>query len=132
LYLVSGIAGNVLSYALNSNTVSAGESTALLGMFGAFIILRRHFPNDVVLREWTKSYVLLVVINFVFDFFDTSIDIWGHLGGLVGGVLIGTVLAVPKASGKEYNIHERIASGILLVFLLGAFVLLGFKNYNLL
>ncbi len=44
IYLLSGIAGNIASFAFGTpNSVSAGASTALFGLFGAFVIFRTPF-----------------------------------------------------------------------------------------
>jgi len=67
----------------------------------------------------------------VFGLFDQSIDIWGHVGGIIGGLLVGNLLALPKNYGK-YSIHTRIISGIVFVFLLVIFVIYGLKKYQIL
>jgi len=67
-------------------------------------------------------------MNLVFGVFDQTIDMWGHIGGILGGLLLGNLLALPKNYGK-YSIHTRILSGVLFVFLLAIFVIYGFKKY---
>jgi rhomboid protease GluP len=130
IYLLSGIAGNVLSFALNIDGVSAGASTAIFGLFGAFAVLKRYFPENPIVQQMASQYGVLIVLNLVFDLFDSSIDIWGHVGGLVGGGLIAVAVAIPKQS-ERYNIHERIIAGIIFIFVIGFFIALGFKKYGI-
>ncbi|MBP2098603.1 rhomboid family intramembrane serine protease [Enterococcus rivorum] len=131
IYLLSGIAGNVLSFALGSpNSISAGASTSLFGLFGAFVILGRHFRHNPSVMFMVRRYAMFIGLNLVFNLFSSSVDIMGHIGGLVGGLLLASVLGVPKQS-KEFNIHERIIAGIVFVFLIGVFLALGFKKFGL-
>lgn len=129
IYLLSGVAGNLLSFSLGaSNGISAGASTAIFGLFGAFIILGRHFRNNPAISFMVQRYATFIGINLIFNLFSSSVDILGHIGGLIGGLLAATFLAVPKRS-EEFNIHERIISGMIFVFILVVCFFLGFKNY---
>ena len=129
LYLLSGIMGNTMSFAFNQIGVqSAGASTSLFGLFGAFLILGWHFRNDYRIQAMVRQFALFVGLNLVFGAFDQTIDMWGHIGGILGGLLLGNLLALPKNYGK-YSIHTRILSGVLFVFLLAIFVIYGFKKY---
>ena len=132
IYLLSGISGNILSFTFGSpESISAGASTSLFGLFGAFLILGRHFKNNPAITFIVKRYTTFIVINLVFNLFSSSVDIMGHLGGLIGGGLIASFLAVPDRS-KEFTIHERIVSGIFFAFLIVICLILGFKKYGLL
>lgn len=132
LYLLSGFLGNAMSFALNEAGVqSAGSSTALFGMFGAFLILGIHFKNDYRIQGLVRQFALFVGMSFLFGFFDRSIDIWGHVGGLIGGLLLGNVVGLPKNYGK-YSVHIRMISGIIFVFLTIIFLIYGFKKYQIL
>ncbi|MCA5011447.1 MULTISPECIES: rhomboid family intramembrane serine protease [unclassified Enterococcus] len=130
IYLLSGVAGNIASFAFGSqNAISAGASTSLFGLFGAFVILGRHFRNNPAISFMVQRYATFIGINLIFNLFSSQVDIMGHIGGLIGGFLTATVLAVPDRS-DEFNIHERIISGIFFVFLLGVCFVLGFKKYS--
>ena len=61
--------------------------------------------------------MLFIVISFVFGLTDTSVDIWGHLGGIVGGLLIGNIIGLPQKV-TNYSIHQKILSTIVFGFLL--------------
>ncbi|MBO0440822.1 small hydrophobic molecule transporter [Enterococcus sp. DIV0212c] len=132
IYLLSGIAGNIVSFTFGSPlSISAGASTSLFGLFGAFVILGRHFRNNPAISFMVQRYATFIGINLIFNLFSSSVDIMGHIGGLIGGLLVASALAVPDRS-DEFNIHERIISGIIFVFLLVVCLLLGFKKFGLL
>lgn len=131
LYLLSGIAGNVASFAFgNPASISAGASTALFGLFGAFLVLGRHFRNNPSIQFMVRRYFVFIALNLVFNLFTPSVDILGHLGGLIGGLLVATFLDVPNHRGQG-NIHERIIAALIFVFLIVVCLIMGFKKFVL-
>lgn len=133
IYLVSGIMGNVLGFAFNQvNVQSAGASTSLFGMFGAFVVLGFHFKNNPAIQGMVRQFALFIGLNLIFGMFDRTIDMYGHLGGLIGGVLMGNLVALPVRVGKKYSIHVRVISGMLLAFFLFFCLAYGLKKYSLL
>ncbi len=95
LYLLGGFAGNVMSFLLSSG-YSVGASTAIFGLIGAegiFLFQNRklfggHFGRAI------GNIAFIVVVNLLLDL-TPGIDIWGHIGGLFGG-LIFTWFAGPR------------------------------------
>lgn len=85
LYAVSGLAGSALTYLLAEPTQpSLGASGAIFGLFGATGVLMRHLKYDM------RPLIILLVINLIFTFAPMFNIAWeAHVGGLVGGVLIG-------------------------------------------
>ena len=131
IYLLSGVMGNVLGFAFNDmNVQAAGASTSLFGIFGAFIVLGIHFKNNPGIQAMVRQFSLFIVLNLVFGLFDQTIDMYGHVGGLIGGILMGNIVALPLRAGKTYSIHVRIISAMLLLFLLFFCVVYGLKRYQ--
>lgn len=99
-YLLSGITGVVFSMAFSPQP-SVGASGAifgLLGALGAFLYRNRgHFgrAGQIQLRQ----IVIVAVINLGLGF-SQRIDNWGHLGGLLIGVLL-TWVAGPQLERVE-------------------------------
>ena len=129
LYLLSGVMGNMLSFAFgDAYGLSAGASTSLFGMFAAFIILGRWFPYHPLIRHMSQNMKLLIILNLVMNLFDSGVDILGHLGGAIGGVLMMIVLGVPKKNlSEKLNVHQRIAVGIFVIFFMVFCVMYGFR-----
>lgn len=132
LYLLSGILGNLFSFAFNTAGIqSAGSSTSLFGIFGAFLILGIYFRHNPAISGMVRQFALFVLLSLVFGVFDRSIDIWGHVGGIIGGLLLGNTIALPKNPGK-YSPHSRILTGIIYGFLFVICFIYGLKKYGLL
>lgn len=84
LYLASGIAGSALTYLLDEqNQPSLGASGAIFGLFGATAILMRRLNYDM------RPVIALLTINLLITAFWPNIAWQAHVGGLVGGVIVG-------------------------------------------
>lgn len=88
LYLLCGFGGNVAVYLFSApNIPTAGASTAIFGLFGAFLPVLRRLGRD------TSALIPILVVNLVFTLTVPGISIAGHLGGLASGVVIGAGIA---------------------------------------
>jgi rhomboid protease GluP len=96
IFLVSGLYGSLLSYAFSS-PISVGASGAIFGLLGGtlvfFLKYRDNFGGQG--RAILQNMVVVLVLNLLIGFGSGFIDNWGHIGGLLGGVLI-TVGIMPR------------------------------------
>ncbi len=90
IYLLGGLFGSLLSYAF-SQSVSVGASGAIFGIIGAttvyFFRYRNNFGSQG--RAILQNMIVVIVINLLFGLGAGYIDNWGHIGGLLGGALVG-------------------------------------------
>ena len=88
LYVLSAFTGNVTSF-LFSPGYSIGASTAIFGLLGAeavFLIQnRKAFPGQF--RSAIGNIIFIAAINLFIIGSLPGIDNWGHIGGLVGGLM---------------------------------------------
>ena len=88
LYFLSAFAGNVLSFVLTP-AASLGASTAVFGLLAAEGVFL--FQNRELLREQFRRAIInifyMAAINLFFGFTMPGIDNWGHIGGMLGGML---------------------------------------------
>jgi len=92
IYLLAGIAGNVMSFAFTP-ALSAGASTAIFGLIGtqlAFFYRQRKVLGAFGQRRLI-NIVSIIVINLLFSL-SGAVDIFGHLGGFIGGLALGWML----------------------------------------
>jgi len=103
IYLLSGICGSLLSIGFNSDALSVGASGAIFGLFGAMLYFGYNYRGYI--GTIIKSQVLPVVVyNLVIGFFISGIDIWGHVGGFIGGLLVARMLGTIE--NKKYSISD--------------------------
>jgi membrane associated rhomboid family serine protease len=116
LYLVSGLAGSALTYLLAApNQPSLGASGAIFGLFGATAVLMRRRRYDM------RPVAALLVINLVVTFSPGFNISWqAHIGGLVGGVVIGYALVHPPRERRaliQYGVCALVLAAVVVATL---------------
>ncbi|MDR0845954.1 MAG: rhomboid family intramembrane serine protease [Lactobacillales bacterium] len=128
IYLVSGIVGNAAALGFSApGTWSAGASTSVFGLFGAMIVLYRYFRDNPQIRQMSRQLMSLVIMNIVIDLMIPGISLAGHIGGFIGGILVGAALAI-KGHEHRYNVHERILAGIFTVFVIAVSLYVAYRR----
>ena len=91
-YLITGFAGNVVSHVAAPKTVSVGASTALFGLIAAQAMFL--YKNRAILRNYKRALQnigFVIVMNLALGL-GGGIDNWGHLGGLLSGLLLAWLI----------------------------------------
>lgn len=111
LYLVTGLAGSVLSYLVTpvvpgrgDLSYSLGASGSVFGLFGAALLILIQQRRDV------RPLLMLVGVNLVFTFVASGISWQAHIGGLVSGLAIGAVYAyTPRDKRQVAHVGALVA-----------------------
>lgn len=85
IYIVSGIASSLLSCVF-SKGISVGASGAIFGLFGSALIFALK-NKDRIGKDFLKNIASVIVVNLIIGFSIPNIDNFGHMGGLVGGII---------------------------------------------
>lgn len=117
IFLYSGIVGNLLSLILmDNNTISAGASGAIFGFMGALLYFSLN--QRTYMGEALKNQILpVIIVNLLVGFMVPGINIYAHIGGLVGGIIISTFLGIKYKTSKFEKVNGFIASTILVIVL---------------
>lgn len=98
LYTVGGLLGNLLSLVLHGNqAVSGGASGAIFSLYGALLVFLWRERRNVEPAEFRWLFGGAVVFSSLMlgvGFIVEGIDNAAHGGGLLGGALMGLVLAL--------------------------------------
>ncbi|MFI5714904.1 rhomboid family intramembrane serine protease [Nocardia sp. NPDC051750] len=81
VYLISLLGGSAAVMLLAQNSLTAGASGAVYGLFGAITVIL------IRLRQNPNSMLILIGINVFISFSLPGISLMGHLGGLAAGTL---------------------------------------------
>ncbi len=115
IYMLSGISASLLSIGLNGNVVSVGASGAIFGLFGALVYFGYSYRGYI--GAIIKSQIVPIVIyNLLMGFFIPGIDMWGHIGGLIGGLIVANMLGTIE--NKKYNFNNIMVCIIYFGFLI--------------
>ncbi|MBW8702142.1 Rhomboid protease GluP [Streptomyces sp. MBT84] len=116
LYFVSGLAGSALTYLLaDANQPSLGASGAIFGLFGATAVLMRRLRYDM------RPVIALLVINLIFTFGWGNIAWQAHIGGLVGGVVVGYAMVHAPRERRllvQYGVCAVVLAAVVLMTVL--------------
>lgn len=99
LYILSGLSGSLLSFwaeiKFDDIGVTAGASGSVFGIVGGLVALAV-WNRGKVEGLTTKELLFLLAFSLFFGFIEGGVDNWGHIGGILGGLIIGSVLALWK------------------------------------
>jgi len=135
LYVLGSFAGNVASF-LFTDGYSVGASTAIFGLIGAegiFLYQNRKLFADRF-RSAIGNVIFIAAINLFVIGSLPGIDNWGHIGGLIGGLMFtwfaGPVWAVESNLFGYSLVDKRPSRDVLVgvavvVFIFGALALWG-------
>lgn len=115
VFIISGLIGSLFS-AILTKSVSVGASGAIFGILGSLLYFSYHYR--LLLGSSLKYEILPVVIfNLGIGLFIPGVDIWAHIGGLVGGIFATMAVGVPGKINKRSIINGTICTFMLIAFL---------------
>lgn len=92
LYLASGLGGGLASMFLNDPmTISVGASGAIFGLMGAYVVFARRLHLN------SQQIIGLIGVNLVIGFIVPGIDWHAHVGGLVTGYAVASMLSLRRS-----------------------------------
>jgi rhomboid protease GluP len=118
IYTLGGVIGYVVSYVAGVS-FTIGASAAVCSLIGALLYYgksRGGAYGSSVFREVNGWVISLFVFGLIFP----GINNWGHGGGIIGGIAIGTLLGYTERR-KENNFDQALAllCGLVTVGILG-------------
>ena len=103
IYLLGGIAGNILSLVLELRSqefsVSAGASGAVFAVMGAMIyvvIRNKGWLGDLSMRQ----VLVMAAFSLYFGFTSSGVDNAAHVGGMIAGFVIAVLTWHPSSRVK--------------------------------
>ncbi|MEJ1239429.1 rhomboid family intramembrane serine protease [Chryseolinea sp. T2] len=109
IYFICGVVANLFSLVLNVYANSAGASGALFGLYGYSLgaILNSTIGDPAARKRVMTGFVVFVLING-FIAVTTNVDVWGHVGGFVAGIVLAVI---------HFKFHRLISNTYLGVVL---------------
>ena len=98
LYVAAGMGSSALSMSV-SRDVAAGASGAIFGIAGAMLVAG-FLHRDAIPPRWGRAFgkgvIPFIVIILILGFTERGIDKWGHVGGLLSGMLLAVFIPPPS------------------------------------
>ena len=115
VYFISAIVGALLSGLLTGGA-SVGASGAIFGLLGALLYFGYHYRlylGNVI----SNQIIPVILLNLFIGFILPGVDNFGHIGGLLGGVLAAMIVGVKEKSNKTDRINGVVILTIIVAFL---------------
>jgi membrane associated rhomboid family serine protease len=110
LYLLSGLGGSAAVMLSGTDSITAGASGAVFGLFAALVIVLRRIGRSAA------GVLPVLLVNLVVTFAVPGISIAGHLGGLVAGAVVAWALTT-SAARRSAAARAAIVAALLVVVL---------------
>lgn len=118
IYFISGILSSLFSCVFLSDvSYSLGASGAIFGLLGSVAYFTYYYR--ATLQGLLRSQVLpVILINLFIGLMIPGIDIYGHLGGLIGGLLISMGIGIGDKGRKNDQINGIIVLILMISFMI--------------
>ena len=118
IYMLSGILGSIFSAAfMSADTISIGASGAIFGLLVSIAYFTYYYR--ATLQGLLRSQILpVILLNLALGFMRPGIDVSGHIGGLIGGILVSMAIGI----GDKGRTSDQI-NGIIVYILMTAAML---------
>lgn len=118
IYFLSALSGSLLSMAMMPDKLatSVGASGAIFGLLGALLYFGYHYR--LYLGDALKNQIIpIIILNLLFGFMISGIDVAAHIGGLIGGYLATMAVGLEGKSQRKDMINGSIVLILYIAFL---------------
>ncbi|MDX8046314.1 rhomboid family intramembrane serine protease [Gracilibacillus sp. S3-1-1] len=109
LYLMSGIAANILTYIVEPNPyyIHVGASGAIYGLFGIYIFMV-FFEKKLIDSQDARVVLIITIIGLILTFIRPNINIAGHVFGFIAGFALGPILLNNAQAFSPWKNKRRV------------------------
>ena len=118
LYVLTGVAGVCGSYFYHPQTISAGASGAIFGLFGVLLVFGIRYRSSIppfFKRAVGTGVLPVIVINLIIGFSVPMIDNSAHIGGLLAGAALAAIVPFQRPGGETPGIFKAVQWAMLAV-----------------
>lgn len=116
IYIGSGIVGSLFSVVLTNNA-SVGASGAIFGLFGSLMYFG--YKYRATLDGFLRSSIIpTLIVNLLIGIIVPGIDLIGHIGGFIGGLLLSYSVGVVNKENTKDKVNGLIITIIMVAFLI--------------
>lgn len=116
LYVLTALGGSVAVLLLAPMTPVVGASGAIFGLFGAFFVINRGLGGNSI------QLVIVLGLNLVIGFVVPGIAWQAHIGGLLVGALIGSILLSTRRhtqTRRQGMLLTAVGAGLVVLTVVG-------------
>lgn len=133
LYVTTGVLASMSSFYFSPNSVSAGASGAIFGLFGVMAAFAFKYRKEIpaaLSKDIRRRVLPIIAINLMFGYSARGIvDNAAHIGGLIAGVALALVIPFKHPEAKETSFVWRALQALCVLVVMGSFVS-AFRSYD--
>lgn len=135
IYLISAIAGSIASWLFGPGAMSVGSSTAIFGLFGAFLALHLRYWSQLPppFRQSKRWWVIIILINGSLPLLVPIIDSAAHIGGMLAGLALAGVMVARAPTlqpGRRPARWVELATGLVSALSVAGLLFAGFYAFQ--
>jgi rhomboid protease GluP len=119
IYTFAGVFGAIVSIAAGTQ-LTVGASGAIFGLLGAVVYIG--YREGRHLAQIARQYALFAGLMLLLGLTSPQVDNWGHVGGLLGGVMATVLIMDYPRYRCPRQLLDRVAM-VLVALTLGALIL---------
>lgn len=100
LYIICCFTSSLMSLIFLPNTISVGASGAIFGLMGALIAFA-FIERKQLDKHFISGLLQVLILNLIIGMSMSNIDNYGHIGGLLGGLLVGYIFYTMRLKSKK-------------------------------
>jgi rhomboid protease GluP len=127
-YIVTSFTGFLLSTLWSPHSSSLGASAACFGYFGLMLAMATRRRSDPLAQAVRAHYGQWLLFGLVLSILP-GVDMAAHIGGFVGGFLIGVIAGLPGLPNAPREFLWKILAGLVVALAVYAFWL-DFLSYH--
>lgn len=122
-YILTGLFSALLSLMIHPETISAGASGSIFGLYGIFLsnLIFNHKMEQNQRKSLLYSIGIFVVYNLLLGAKEEGIDNAAHIGGLVSGIVLGIMyFFADKNESKRASSSIQYFAELIFLFVFSA------------
>lgn len=126
VYLFAGLIASLTSIYISPQSISAGASGAIFGIFGlwfGFLIANKKILQENFVKSNMKSTVVFLIMVLVSGFMRSGTDNAAHIGGVIAGFISGFLLSPLIPDQPRWKPKDSLGVLLMLILLSSAFYL---------
>jgi rhomboid protease GluP len=125
MFLITGFMGSAFSYAFPPDNASVGASGAIFGVVGILVVYLYRRRRTSFMSQYLRGMGFFIIANFIFGLLPgMNVDNFAHLGGLVGGILLGLGFDRGESGEARSALPLQLVTALAVVALGAALVFL--------
>ncbi len=118
VYVLGGLMGSVFSCVfMDANSYGVGASGAIFALFGSTAYFTYYYR--ATLQSLLRSNIVpVILVNLFLSLVIPNVDIFAHIGGLIGGVLISMWIGIGDKNRKADQINGAIVFISMFLFMI--------------